>query len=68
MSPQTEIMLIATVVAAACALPGTFLILRRMAMMSDAIGHTVLLGIVVVFLLLGDLDSPLLLVGAAVTG
>ena len=41
-SAQIEIQLIAIVVAAACALPGVFLVLRRMAMMSDAISHTVL--------------------------
>ncbi|MEM7274212.1 MAG: metal ABC transporter permease [Actinomycetota bacterium] len=68
MSSQLEIVLIAVVVAAACALPGVFLILRRMAMMSDAISHTVLLGIVIVFLLVDDLDNPLLMVGAAAMG
>ncbi|MEM9651149.1 MAG: metal ABC transporter permease [Actinomycetota bacterium] len=68
MSADVEIVLIAIVVAAACAIPGVFLILRRMAMMSDAISHTVLLGIVGVYLLIGDLDSPLLLVGAAAVG
>jgi manganese/zinc/iron transport system permease protein len=39
-----------------------------MAMMSDAISHTVLLGIVVTFLLIGDLDSPFLILGAASMG
>jgi manganese/zinc/iron transport system permease protein len=65
---QIEIQLIASVVAVACALPGTFLVLRRMAMMSDAISHTVLLGIVLVFFLTRDIASPLLIVGAAATG
>jgi manganese/zinc/iron transport system permease protein len=65
---QIEIQLIAAVVAVACALPGVFLVLRRMAMMSDAISHTVLLGIVVSFFIVKSLDSPLLIVGAAVTG
>jgi hypothetical protein len=32
------------VVAVACALPGVFLVLRRMALMSDAISHAILLG------------------------
>ncbi|MFN2103750.1 MAG: metal ABC transporter permease, partial [Candidatus Promineifilaceae bacterium] len=40
---QLQIQLIAIVTAVACALPGVFLVLRRMAMMSDAISHTVLL-------------------------
>jgi len=65
---QIEIQLVAAVVAAACALPGVFLILRRMAMMSDAISHTVLLGIVIGFFLFRDLDSPLLILSAAVMG
>ena len=65
---QLEIQLIAAVVAVACALPGVFLVLRRMAMMSDAISHTVLLGIVLGFFLVGDLGSPLLIFGAAATG
>lgn len=67
-SAQIEIQLIAAVVAAACALPGVFLVLRRMAMMSDAISHTVLLGIVLAFFLTEDIDSPLLILGAAATG
>ena len=65
---QFEIQLIAAVVAAACALLGVFLVLRRMAMMSDAISHTVLLGIVVAFFITGSITSPLLLIGAALMG
>jgi manganese/zinc/iron transport system permease protein len=65
---QIEIQLIAVVVAAACALPGVFLVLRGMAMMSDAISHTVLLGIVLSFFVVRDLDSPLLILGAALIG
>lgn len=67
-SAQIEIQLIASVVAVACALPGTFLVLRRMAMLSDAISHTVLLGIVLVFFLTQDLSSPWLITGATVMG
>jgi manganese/zinc/iron transport system permease protein len=65
---QLEIQLVAVVVAVACALPGSFLVLRRMAMMSDAISHSILPGIVVGFLLTGDLGSPWLVGGAAATG
>ena len=69
MSPaQFEIQLIASVVAIACALLGVFLVLRRMAMMSDAISHTVLLGIVIAFFVTKSITSPLLLVGAALMG
>jgi manganese/zinc/iron transport system permease protein len=65
---QIEIQLIAVVVAAACALPGVFLVLRRNAMMSDAISHAILFGIVIAFFLTRDLASPFLILGAALTG
>ena len=64
-SAQIEVQLLAAVVAAACALPGVFLVLRRMAMMSDAISHAILPGIVLGFFLTGRLDSPLLIAAAA---
>jgi manganese/zinc/iron transport system permease protein len=65
---QLEIILIALVTAAACAVPGVFLVLRGMAMMSDAISHTVLLGIVIAFFFTHDLNSPMLVIGAAFMG
>lgn len=65
---QIEILLIAIVVSVACALPGSFLVLRKMSLMSDAISHSILLGIVIVFFLSGELGSPLLLLGAVVMG
>lgn len=68
MSPQAEIQLIVVLVAATCALPGAFLVLRDMSMISDSITHTVLLGIVLAFFASGDLSSPLLVAGAALTG
>lgn len=68
MSPQAEVQLIAVVVAVACAIPGAFLVLRRMALVSDAISHSILPGIVLAFFVVGDLSSPLLLVAAAATG
>src|SRR6185437_682093 len=68
MTFQAELMLVLVVVAAACALPGTFLVLRRMALVSDAIGHVLLFGIVVAYLITRDADSPWLLAGAAITG
>jgi manganese/zinc/iron transport system permease protein len=65
---EIEIQLIALVVAVSCALPGVFLVLRRMALMSDAISHTVLLGIVLAFFLTGSITSPFLVLGAALMG
>lgn len=67
-APQVEIQLIASAVAVSCALPGTFLVLRGMAMMSDAISHSILLGIVLAFFVVRDISSPLLVVAAALTG
>lgn len=68
MSIITEITLIAVVVSIACALPGVFLVLKGATMVSDAITHTVLLGIVLAFFVTQDLSSPLLLVGATLMG
>ncbi|WP_312159927.1 metal ABC transporter permease [Oscillibacter sp.] len=68
MLPQVEIQIIAVIVAVACALPGTFLVLRKMSMMSDSITHTNLLGIVLAFFVTHDLSSPLLIAGAALMG
>ena len=67
-APQVEILLIAMLTAAACSLVGVFLMLRRMAMISDAISHAILPGIVIAFFLTGNLASPLLVIGAALTG
>lgn len=69
MSPQqVDIQVIAVLTAIACALPGVFLVLRRMSLMSDAIGHVVLLGIALGFVATGDLKSIALIAGAAMTG
>ncbi|MGV8993566.1 MAG: metal ABC transporter permease [Flavobacterium sp.] len=65
---QLEIQLIASLVAIACAIPGTFLVLRKMAMISDAISHSILPGIVIGFFITQDLNSPLLILLAALTG
>jgi len=67
-SAQIEIQLIASLVAIACAIPGTFLVLRKMAMISDAISHSILPGIVIGFFITQDLNSPLLIFLAALTG
>lgn len=65
---QLEIQLIAIVTAVACALPGVFLVLRRMTLMSDAISHAILPGIVLAFFFTHSLSSPLLILAAAGTG
>ncbi len=63
-----SILAIAVITAAACALVGVFLMLRRLGMVADAIGHAVLPGIAVGFFLTGDLSSPWLVLAAAATG
>ncbi|WP_299619843.1 metal ABC transporter permease [uncultured Tateyamaria sp.] len=57
--------LIGICVAVACALPGNFLLLRRQALIGDAISHVVLPGIVVAFLVTGLVATGPMLLGAA---
>ena len=59
---------LALVTALACALPGVFLLLRRDAMTVEAVSHAVLPGIVVGLIVAGSLDSPILILAAALTG
>ena len=58
-------MLIGTLAAIACALPGNFLLLRRQALIGDAISHVVLPGIVVAFLITGVVAAVPMMLGAA---
>lgn len=67
-SAQIEIQIIASLVAIACAIPGTFLVLRKMALITDAISHSILPGIVIGFFITQDLSSPLLIILAALSG
>lgn len=62
------IILTASLVASTCALLGCFLILRKMAMVGDAISHAVLPGIVIAFLISGSRDSTTMLLGAGLIG
>ncbi|WP_011582167.1 MULTISPECIES: metal ABC transporter permease [Chelativorans] len=58
-------LLIGILAAIACALPGNFLILRRQALVGDAISHVALPGIVVAFLITGTVSTWPMLLGAA---
>lgn len=58
-------LLIGIFASVACALPGNFLILRRQALIGDAISHVVLPGIVVAFLVTGVVAAIPMLIGAA---
>ncbi len=68
LSFATVIILTGVLTASACALVGSFLVLRRMSMVGDAISHTVLLGIVGVFALTGSRAAPLMVLGAGAVG
>lgn len=68
MSFLLGVTLLAVVTAVSCALPGVFVVLRRNSMIVDAISHAVLPGIVIGYLLTSDLQSPWLMVGAALSG
>ncbi len=58
-------LLIGILAAVTCALPGNFLLLRRQALIGDAISHVVLPGIVVAFLLTGTIAAAPMMLGAA---
>ncbi|QTH40172.1 metal ABC transporter permease [Cohnella sp. LGH] len=68
MSYAGWIILTASLVGISCGLVGSLLVLRRMAMMADAISHTVLLGIVTAFLITRELSGIHMLIGAIVAG
>ena len=73
-SAQNTAVLVGTLIALAGGSLGCFLLLRGMSLSSDAISHTVLMGIVVAFMLMAalgmvpDISSPFLLIGAAAAG
>lgn len=66
--PELEIIFIAIILVQACILPGVFLVLRGVSLMSDAISHASLLGIVIAFFYVRSLDSPILIFAAGLTG
>lgn len=65
---DTWIVVVGALSAAACALLGNYLVLRRMSMMGDAISHAVLPGLAIAFLVTGSRDSLPMLVGAILIG
>lgn len=68
MSPALWIVLTGALAAGSCALVGCFLVLRRMAMLGDAISHAVLPGIALAFLLSQSREPLPMLLGAAALG
>jgi manganese/zinc/iron transport system permease protein len=68
MTPDFWIMLTGALAAGACALVGCFLVLRRMAMVGDAISHAVLPGIVIAFFVTNSRAPLPMLIGAGAIG
>ncbi len=68
MTIMLEIQIIAILISVACALIGSFLVLKNMSMMTDSITHTILLGIVIAYFIVKDLNSPFLIIGATAMG
>ncbi|WP_066195253.1 MULTISPECIES: metal ABC transporter permease [Gracilibacillus] len=62
------IILTAALVGLSCGLMGVFLILRKQAMMADAISHTVLLGIVVAYMITQQVSGMAMLIGGILAG
>ncbi len=65
---DTSITLIGILCAVACALPGTFLVLRKVSMMGDAISHAVLPGLALAFIVTASRASLPMFLGAVVAG
>ena len=62
-----EIILTLFFIGISCALLGNFLILRQVSLIVDAIAHSVLLGVVLMFFIVKDLDSIWLIAGVTIT-
>ncbi len=68
MNETLVILLVGSLVGASCALVGTFLVLRRMALLGDAISHSVLPGIAIAFIFTGERTTLPMLIGAGALG
>ena len=62
------IMATGALVGSAASLVGVFLVLRKNSMLSDAISHSIVFGIVIVWLLTRQQSGPVQIIGAALTG
>ncbi len=62
------VLLTGSLVGITCGMTGVYLILRKTAMIADAISHTVLFGIVVAFMITQSLSGVWMLIGAAIAG
>jgi len=62
------IIAVSTLISISCGILGCFLILKRMAMVGDAISHAVLPGIVIAYFITESRDSIWMIVGAGMLG
>ncbi|MFY0644160.1 MAG: metal ABC transporter permease [Bacteroidia bacterium] len=62
------VILTASLVAINCALMGSFLIMRKMVMIGDAISHAVLPGIFIAYVISGSAANLPILIGASISG
>jgi manganese/zinc/iron transport system permease protein len=67
-SLDTWIVIAAALAGASCALVGSFLVLKKMSMMGDAISHAVLPGIAVAFILTGSRATGVMFPAAVAVG
>lgn len=66
--PAAMIVLTGALVAVSGALLGTFLVLRRSSLLVDAISHSIVFGIVIVWLLTRATSGPVQMIGAGLAG
>ncbi len=62
------IVLMGALVGTACGLVGNYLLLRRMALVGDAISHSILPGLVVAFMIFRTVNTPVMFIGALGAG
>lgn len=65
---MSEVLLILVMTSLCCSLLGPIVILKKMSMVADALSHSILLGIVISFIFVKDLNSIWLILGAAIFG
>jgi len=65
---DTWMVITASLFGIACVIPGCFLFLGKQSMMSHGVSHAVLPGIVLAYLISGEINAVALLIGAVISG
>ncbi|MBM7825705.1 manganese/zinc/iron transport system permease protein [Arcanobacterium pluranimalium] len=68
MSVAISVLMLAIITSITCAVAGVFLVVRKQSMFADAMSHGMLPGIVLAAWIIGSIDSPGLIIGAAFMG